>query len=215
MPTRKIIIVGCGGFAREVVWALAECNVDSEVIGFLDDSDVLQGTSLDSIPVLGRVYDWPRFSNADFVVAVGSPRIRHGIVCRMRESGDPRFATVIHSSARLSRCVRVGAGSILTAGCVITTGIELGEHVILNLNSTIGHDALVGDFCTIAPMVAISGNVRLGPGTEVGTGACLREGITMGRGSMAGMGAVVVRDVAERDLVVGNPARVMRQLAEF
>jgi acetyltransferase-like isoleucine patch superfamily enzyme len=32
---------------------------------------------------------------------------------------------------------------------------------------------------------------------------------------MAGMGAVVVRDVAARDLVVGNPARVVRQLEEF
>lgn len=76
-------------------------------------------------------------------------------------------------------------------------------------------DTSVGDFCTIAPMVAVSGNVHLGPGTEVGTGACLRDGITLGRGSMAGMGAVVVRDVAARDLVVGNPARVVRQLEEF
>jgi acetyltransferase-like isoleucine patch superfamily enzyme len=76
-------------------------------------------------------------------------------------------------------------------------------------------DTAIGECCPIAPAVAVSGNVRLEPGTEVGTGACLRNGITLGRGSMAGMGSVVVRDVAARDLVVGNPARSIRQLEAF
>lgn len=212
---RRLIIVGCGGMGREAAWLARGSCSPFDVVGFLDDADVHQGSRINGVPVIGRVSDWIRFQDTEFVVAVGAPRIRQRLVSTMCCSGAPRFASLVHASVIRSPEVPVGEGSIISPGCVIMTAVAVGRHVILNVNSTLSHDTSVGDFCTIAPMVAVSGNVRLGPGTEVGTGACLRDGITLGRGSMAGMGAVVVRDVAARDLVVGNPARAVRQLEEF
>jgi acetyltransferase-like isoleucine patch superfamily enzyme len=83
------------------------------------------------------------------------------------------------------------------------------------LNTTVGHDCRFGAYCTTAPLAAVSGNVTAGDGVEIGTGAAIRQGVTLGRGSMAGMGSVVVSDVADNSIVVGNPARALRQLADF
>jgi len=45
----------------------------------------------------------------------------------------------------------------------------------------------------------------------IGTGAVLLPGITIGEGAMVGAGAVVVEDVPDGAVVVGNPARVIRR----
>lgn len=215
MTTNKLVIVGAGGFAREVVWLAREAEGPWDLVGLLDDDPKWRGVQLCGIPVVGPVSDWIRYRDAAFVVAVGSPRARRSIVARMLESGVPRFATLIHPSVRKSAFVDIGEGSIVTAGCILTTQVKVGRHVILNLATTVGHDTTIEDYVTVAPITAISGGVHLEAGSEVGTGAKLRNGIRVGRGAMVGMGAVVTKDVAPRDLVVGMPAKPARQLDEF
>ena len=53
--------------------------------------------------------------------------------------------------------------------------------------------------------------VRLEDGCDIGVGAILLPGITVGRGAQVGAGAVVTHDVPPRSVVVGNPARLLRQ----
>ena len=49
---KKIIIVGAGGFGREVVWTIQDCNKISRtysIEGFLDDDESLTGKKIDGI----------------------------------------------------------------------------------------------------------------------------------------------------------------------
>lgn len=211
----RLIVIGGGGFAREVIWLAREAKEPWEVVGCLDDRDGAQGQDLSGVPVIGRVQDWASHPDTYFVVAIGNPRVRRQVVHRMALAGIPRFATLVHRSVQMSSFVHIGAGSMITAGCVLTTQIEVGRHVILNLSSTVGHDCVIADGVTIAPMVAISGEVRLEEACEIGTGACIRQGLRIGRGAMVGMGAVVTSDVSDFELVVGSPARPLRQLESF
>ncbi len=213
--SRCLIIVGGGGFAREVIWLAREATQPWDILGCLDDSDTAQGQSLSGVPVLGRVRDWTAYPDANFVVAIGNPRVRRQVVRRMEASGVPRFARLVHRAVQMSAFVNIGAGSMIAAGCVLTTQVEIGRHVILNLACTVGHDCTIADAVTVAPGVAISGEVQLAEASEIGTGACIRQGLRIGRGAMAGMGAVVTRDVPDFELVVGSPARTLRQLESF
>ena len=54
----------------------------------------------------------------------------------------------------------------------------------------------------------IEDNVTIGPNT------CIIGGIRVGEGAVIGAGAVVVKDVPQYSVVVGNPARVIKTLTD-
>ncbi|GFE58632.1 transferase [Geobacter sp. AOG1] len=215
MSGQKLIIIGGGGFAREVIWLARDCGEIWTPYAILDDNLSTHGQSFCDVPVIGAIDSWHEYMDAYFVVAVGSPRTRRKIVKRMAANGTPRFATLVHPSVMKSRYVSLGEGSIVCAGCILTTQVSIGKHAIVNLASTIGHDVSMGDFCTIAPQVAISGNVSLGDGVEVGTCATVIQGNKLGDGCFVGAGAVVSKEVAPNSLVVGTPARHVKSLDAF
>jgi sugar O-acyltransferase (sialic acid O-acetyltransferase NeuD family) len=212
---QPLVVIGGGAHAREVIWLAREATQAYNVLGCLDDAEGSRSHLLSGVPVLGRVSEWPRFADAAFVVAIGTPRIRRDVVQRMYSSGVPRFATLVHRSVLQSSYVQIGPGSMVLAGCIASTQIIIGSHVILNIGATVAHDAVIEDYCTLAPRVVLSGNVHLEAGVELGTCSSLKQGIRVGRGAMVGMGSVVTRDVAEADLVLGNPARSVRKLDTF
>lgn len=206
---KELLIVGSGGFAREVIWLAQECG--RQIKGILCDQQVV-GTEIMGVPVVGGQNDGPKFAGCELVVGIGSPAVRKKVVDNLTQNGAVQFATLIHPDVKMSSSVTVGAGTVICAGCILTVDIEVGSHCILNLNSTVGHDCVIGDFVTVAPIVAISGNVTIGNGTEVGTGASIRQGITLGESAMLGMGGVLTKDLPARSIFAGNPAKFLRDI---
>lgn len=210
MKKRDLVIVGAGGFGREVMW-LAHDIGDYNLLGFVDDS-LAVGTKVAGVEVLGGVADCAKWNKAEFVVAVGGPRTRRLIVNKLEALGVNQFATLIHPSVKMSESVEIGQGSMICAGTIITVDIVLGKHNIVNINCTIGHDCRFGDFCTVAPIAAISGNVTMGDLVEVGTAAAIRQGAKLEKGSMLGMGGVLTKDIPANSIFVGNPAKFLKEL---
>ena len=63
-------------------------------------------------------------------------------------------------------------------------------------------------------MAAISGNVTLHDLVEVGTGAVIRQGLTLEGGSMLGMGGVLTKNIPEKFIFAGNPAKKLKEIVE-
>jgi sugar O-acyltransferase (sialic acid O-acetyltransferase NeuD family) len=208
--TDSLIIVGAGGFGREVALAAEACSRPWVVAGFLDDRP-LGSRTMEGWRVLGTLADGHLAMRC--VIAVGAPRTRR-LLCRRLEPFHPDFATIDTQGPR-HNSIAIGPGAMIVSGVRMTVSTRIGRHFIGNLNCTIGHDVTIGDFVTIAPLVAVSGNVTIGDGAEIGTGACIREGVQIGQGAMVGMGAVVVKDVAPNTVVVGNPARPIKELSPW
>lgn len=129
-----LVIVGAGGLGREVaatVRAAVHAGADWSLVGFLDDSASLAGTSVGGLPVLGPV-DAIDDYDAMVAVAVASdrdPGRRRDVVARL--GLDPgRVATIVHPQAAVSACSSLGAGTILLAHCVLTADVSVGDHVV-------------------------------------------------------------------------------------
>jgi sugar O-acyltransferase (sialic acid O-acetyltransferase NeuD family) len=98
-------------------------------------------------------------------------------------------------------------GTIICPGTILTVNITIGGHVIINLNCTIGHDTVIGNFVTISPGANISGNVTIGDLCYIGSNAVIRDKINICSGVTIGAGGVVVKDITEPGVYVGNPVK--------
>ena len=212
-----LIILGLGGNSLGALDAALEARraglASWQVMGFLDDRPQPDGAKFHGFPILGRLDDAWRFTDASFVNGIGgvqSFRNRPDFIAR---TGLPpeRFATVVHPRATVSPLARVGIGCILLANSVVCAEAVVGDHVVVLENSVVNHNVTAGDHTLIAASVSISGFVAIEPETYIGCGSTIRQQVRIGRGALVGMGSVVLNDVPPGQVVVGNPARLLRE----
>ncbi|MGN6416108.1 MAG: hypothetical protein ACTHMC_01360 [Pseudobacter sp.] len=176
----KMQIIGKGGFAREV----SHYDVMTEVVFFEHECEGIS-------------------PNIPTVIAIGDVYVRKMIASRFKEL---RY-DILNAGQIWGANNTVFPGTIICPGTHITTGVTIGQHVIINLNCTVGHDCRIGDFVTISPGVNISGNVTIGDLCSIGSNAVIREKISICDDVVIGAGSVVVKDITERGIYVGNPAK--------
>jgi len=213
----KILIIGAGGFGREVLWTINDCNKIEEnysVIGFIDDDKSLHGQTIDGFPVLGGL-DW--FDNnykksMSCIIAIGNC-LKKKKIEKQLEKVNPSYAKIIHPTVISSQLVTIGDGTIIQAGTILTVNIKIGKHVHLNIDSTVGHDSIIEDFVTINPGVHINGKTIIGNSTYVGSGVVMKHEIKIGSESIIGAGAVLLEDVPDRSFYAGVPAKLKRELS--
>jgi len=110
--------------------------------------------------------------------------------------------------------VRIGNRSTINSfACLYGFGgLTIGDDVIVGPGATLvaqTHDFARTDI-PIKDQGSSGRGARIGNGVWIGARAVILDGVTVGEGAIVGAGAVVTRDVAPYDIVVGNPARVIR-----
>ncbi|WP_395728575.1 acetyltransferase [Nakamurella sp.] len=208
---RDLVIIGCGGFGREVwglVAALREAGSCWRVAGFVDDDPSpvnLRLVERLGSAVIGAV-DVLAGGEHAAVAAVGDPTTRRRIVEGLA-GADLEWPVLIHPHATVGPDVSVTAGTVIAAGARLSVNVQVGRHVHVDQNATVGHDSSIGAYSRLNPQVCLSGEVSLGEEVLAGANATILPGLTVGDGAVIGAGAVVVRDVAAGSVVKGVPAR--------
>ena len=103
----------------------------------------------------------------------------------------------------------IGAMSLIQAHAYITAYSTLEEHVFVAPCVVTTNDDFMGR--TEQRFERIAGPT-IRRGARVGGGAMLCPGVVIGEEAFVGAGAVVTKDVPDRAVVVGNPARVLREV---
>jgi len=125
--------------------------------------------------------------------------------------------------------VEIGEDVVLGRGVLIENDSTIGALTRIQANAYITNYSTVEDEVFIAPGVQTTNDNFMGRTEKrhalmkgptirrrarVGGAAVLLPGIEIGEEAFVGAGAVVIRDVPPRMVVVGNPARILRDVPE-
>lgn len=204
-----VLLLGSRSFAAEAADIVSD-TPGFRLAGFVENFDrELAGRQIDGVPVLWIDDAAPLAATHLAIGALGTTH-RRGFIEQAAALGF-RFATVVHPTARVSRKAVLAEGVLVSAGAVIAVNARIGAHVLVNRGALVGHDTELGRFVTLGPGANVAGACRIGDGTYVGAGAVVIDHVTVGEGSVVGAGAVVTRDVPAHVMVLGVPARVVKE----
>lgn len=150
--------------------------------------------------------------NKKVIIAVGDNKIREKIYHEIK--AWCMFETMEHHSAYVSRFVEIGQGTVIMPKVCINAEVKIGMHCIINTASVIEHESVIEDFVHISPNAALAGNILIKKGAHIGLGASIIQGVTVGENAIVGAGTVVLTDVPDYAVVVGNPGRIVRFVGE-
>jgi sugar O-acyltransferase (sialic acid O-acetyltransferase NeuD family) len=206
-PMRNLLIVGAGGFGREVLGYIEDDNPLFNFKGFLDSRlNALEATPR-KVGIVGDPLLYVPVDGDVFMAALGDPKQRFKYTATLRDLHQVDFATVVHPRANVSRHANIKHGCIIAPNVGISVDTHIGEFSCVQEYTVIGHDAQIGAWCQINSHCTISGGARIGnfvtihPNSVITSRAVIEDGATVGAGS------VVVGRVPAGITVLGNPAK--------
>jgi acetyltransferase-like isoleucine patch superfamily enzyme len=119
---------------------------------------------------------------------------------------------ILGKGSYVDKDVRVGDHCKLQNGAFVFRGFNLEEGVFLGPGAMLLNDKYPravnpdGSPKSDADWIASEGRVEFG--ASIGGGAVILPGVRVGRMAVVGSGSVVTRDVPDRGIVIGNPARL-------
>lgn len=202
-------IYGSGGAGREVKEIAELINRWTEIV-FIDDTveeGEFKGIKRMPFESFKKEYD---ISDAEVIIALGEPKYKELLYDKVSSVGYS-FTNVIHPKAIINVSAELGRGLIIKAGAIISSDAIVKDNVSVEEYAVVGHDTVVECHAQISAFVVIAGHCHIGKKAYIGLSVPIKEGTKIGNNVIIGMGSVVVRDIPDDMIAMGNPARPMRR----
>ncbi len=122
-----------------------------------------------------------------------------------------RLVSLVDPSCFVSPVARIGPGCVIYPNGFVGHNAQLGERVFALSGSVINHDDVLEDRVVLCSHVSLAGHVHVEADCYLGQACTVRQFVRIGRNCLIGMGSVVLKDVPADSVMVGNPARRLRE----
>ncbi|MFT4644126.1 MAG: sugar O-acyltransferase (sialic acid O-acetyltransferase NeuD family) [Planctomycetota bacterium] len=206
---KDIVIIGSGGFAKEVAFLIEEINQKQSewnILGYIDSD---KNTSNGPYSVYGNDEWLMNITIPIYVVfGIGNPPLIEKLYSKFKTNKNIHFPNLIHPNVVADwKNIPIGEGNVICASNTFTTDIVIGNANIINLDCTIGHDTIIGNFNVLNPSTNISGGVKIGNLNLIGTSATVLQYLNITNNITIGAGALLTKDATEEGVYIGNPAK--------
>lgn len=195
--TSRIILVGGGAFAREVLCWIDQTRISQPLpdkVGYLDrDSESIDSGKYRA-EYFGSIEDFQPLPQDRLVMGIGDPAGKERTAAILRGKGG-QFMTIIHPSAVLAATAKIGEGCVICPHALVSADAQMEELVTVNTLSSVGHDVVVGRYSTMSSHVDLMGGAFISEMVFFGSGSRVLPKVKVGSGAKIGAGAVIGRTV--------------------
>ncbi len=120
---------------------------------------------------------------------------------------------------------RIGDGTLIGSFCDIGKEVILGKNCNIQAHVTISNGCVLGENVFIAPNTSLLNDKypksslltppKIKDGAQIGGGVTILPSVTVGEKAVVGGGSVVTKDVPDRTVVAGSPARIIMGIEEY
>lgn len=209
-----IVIVGAGGFAREIQCLLPDFLQDTphRLKGFLGRDQGVASIHDIGKSLLADPEHYEPEKNDRLILAIGDMDARRRTVESLLSKGG-RFLQLIHPTAFVAPSASLGTGVVVYPFAAVSNGAVLADYVKLNYYASVGHDARLGKYCLLAPYATVNGFGILEDDVYLSTHATVTPEVCVGQRTKVSANSAVMNNVPPDSLVFGVPGRAVRRCA--
>ncbi len=205
---KDLILVGAGGFGREVLEVVKDINRHNptwNIKGFInDDLTALDGyKAKEEYPILGTIKDWVPGENEVFAMCISSPAGKKKVAGIMKAKGA-QFVNVISPRVFMADYVTMGEGIVITAFSV-QENAKIGNFVTI-AGSIVGGTCEIGDYSTTTSLANLT-NSKIGEEVFIGSHAVILNNLKIGDRAFICAGSIVFNNIKPDTKVWGSPAK--------
>jgi len=216
------IIFGTEGAAKDIFYWLKAANERGdgdilEVEGFIERDASAIGkdafgvgkviASDDNLDELISNYD-----RLGVIIPFGNPILRERIVKNISKYTNVFFPNIIHPSVIYDKDAgTMGIGNHIGPGVVIESVYEFGDFNYVSGAAHLGHDIRLGNYNSINPSATTAGYVTFEDRCMLGINATVIQDLTISSDITVGAGAVVTKNLVEKGVYTGIPAKLFKK----
>lgn len=211
-----MVIVGAGGFAKEVLQTFAQHN-ELENLFFYDDvTKDAPALLFERFPVLRSLDDvkdvFQKTGDNRFTLGLGNPVFRLNLNRKLAGIGGKITSTISPNTEIGSFGTSIADGCNILSGSIITNNVKLRTGCLINPGCSISHDSTLEEYVQVSPGVRITGNCIIGSFSVLGTNCVILPKVKVGHNVVIGAGAIVTKDLPDNVMAMGVPAVVKKKL---
>ncbi len=208
----KSIIIGAGTYGEVYLAYLQEAGV--EIAGFLDDNPKYDGQFVGNVPVLGPINLLNTLKKTDGIEAVycplGNNKLRVKFLSMARELGY-KTPNYIHPSVLISPHVTIGNGVYILLGSTIMPHTVIKDFVMISMGVHLAHHNVLEEGVFLSTGCNFGASIHAHRYAYCGISSTIMTGMhELGEDCLIGAGAVVIKDVPDKAVMAGVPAKLLR-----